>query len=111
MAAQETHSKQMEESFTEDDRRLYGNYFKEFNLYLRHVSGDRKPLTPLDDDELYRKFSEALLKNNPKAAYKHEPWRYFFYYNSFRIVPLWLKDRLVNKFMKFPKFKPNTDSA
>ncbi|KAK6638778.1 hypothetical protein RUM43_007047 [Polyplax serrata] len=107
MTSQQFHSEEMEKAFGEEDRKFYGAYFNEFNRYLSFVSGERKPLVPIKDDVLYSKFLDALLSENPRIKYKHEPWRYFLYYNSFRVAPTRLKDYLVNKFMMFPQFKGN----
>lgn len=105
MTCQDSYSKEMEESFSEDHKQFYGTYFKEFNAYLSHVSSVKKPLKPIEDDVLYKKFNEALLSCDPKFRYKHEPWRYFFYYNAFHITPTWIRDYLMKKFLKFPEFK------
>ena len=72
----------MQESFSHCDKKFHQSYFNSFTSYLNNVFVEKKPLKPLEDDVLYGKFFHALLNKNPKFIYKHEPWRYFFYYNN-----------------------------
>lgn len=108
MSRQQFHAEEMEAAFTEEEKKIHNPYFREFNSYLIGLP-EKGKLIPIDDEGLYQKFTDALLNENPKSNYVHQPWRYFFYYNLFKISPTWLRDYLVEKFMKFPKYKAIQD--
>lgn len=108
MSRQQFHAEEMEAAFTEEEKKIHNPYFREFNSYLIGLP-EKGKLIPIDDEGLYQKFTDALLNENPKSNYVHQPWRYFFYYNLFKISPTWLRDYLVEKFMKFPKYKASQD--
>lgn len=105
MRRQGIHAEEMKEGFSEEQRSFYGEYFNTLNSYLLGIIKEKTTLKPIEDEVLYSKFSEALLNSNPKCLYKHEPFRYFIYYNLFRLAPVSLRDYFVEVFTKFPPYK------
>lgn len=65
---------EMEMQFTEEQKQFYGDYFKEFNEYLKMISGP-KPLKFVDTNGILDTFQKALLDANPNAIYINEPLR------------------------------------
>ena len=108
MARQKYHALEMESALSDEQKKFYDPYFRDFHSYLTAIPKNEK-LTQLNDDGLYEKFNDALLNKNPKSNYLHEPWRYKIYYNLFKITPIWLRDILVEKFVNFPKCKIKND--
>lgn len=94
----------MRKSLTPEQLQFYGDYFDTYNLYLRAIS-NVKPPQILKDDNLMRKFESAILDIHPKFLYKHETWRYKFYYTIIAWMPIILiKDWLMQKFLQMPVY-------
>lgn len=104
MQKQRQYAEEMEKEFSDESRLFHGRYFQEFHSYLIGLSGKRE-LVEIEDRRLYEKFEGALLDVYPKTTYINEPWRYFWYYNAFKFTPVWLRDRLMERFMQFPEYK------
>lgn len=73
-ARQNEFTQEMLQSLTSEQRKFYGEYFDEYNGYLKYISGT-KPIERIDNAELFEKFENALLHRFPDAVYKCEPWR------------------------------------
>jgi hypothetical protein len=103
MARQPEYSREMEEAMTPDDRQFFGDYFRRYYEYLSAIPTARRPV-PLPDDMIHSVLEEALLSKYPYSTYKYELPRYKWYHFMFKISPTWLRDHLVQKFMKIPEF-------
>ncbi|XP_055380953.1 D-beta-hydroxybutyrate dehydrogenase, mitochondrial isoform X2 [Condylostylus longicornis] len=64
----------MRDKFNDEQTIFYGRYFEQYNDYLRSLSKCKAPCE-IADNILYKKFQKALLSENPKTIYIHEPWR------------------------------------
>lgn len=73
-ARQQDHANVMLNAFNDEQRQLYGAYFRRFNDYLKVVSGFKSP-NQFYDSVLLRKFKAALTDSIPQTIYIHEPWR------------------------------------
>lgn len=71
-ARQEEFTKEMVRAFTKEQHEFYDEYFEEYNTYLMYISGV-KPVEKINNEELFRKFENALLHEYPDATYKCEP--------------------------------------
>ncbi|XP_017475092.1 PREDICTED: D-beta-hydroxybutyrate dehydrogenase, mitochondrial [Rhagoletis zephyria] len=103
-ARQQDHAKVMLDAFNDEQRQLYGAYFKQFNNYLTVISGFKAP-NQFRDDRLLEKFNDALTNRVPRAIYIHEPWRYKLYRFLFYICPTPIVDRLTVKFCAMPTYQ------
>jgi hypothetical protein len=103
MARQPEYSREMEEAMTPDDHQFFGDYFRRYNKYLSAIPTAGKPV-PLPDDKIHSLLEEALLSKYPYSTYKHELPRYKWYHFMFKISPIWLRDHLVQRFIKMPEF-------
>ncbi|XP_067618793.1 D-beta-hydroxybutyrate dehydrogenase, mitochondrial [Eurosta solidaginis] len=102
-ARQQDHAKVMLQAFNEEQRQFYFSYFKQFNNYLRVISGFKAP-NQFNDTYLLEKFRDALTSTVPRTIYIHEPWRYKFYWILFRICPAPIVDLLTVKFCAMPTY-------
>ncbi|XP_030371125.1 D-beta-hydroxybutyrate dehydrogenase, mitochondrial [Scaptodrosophila lebanonensis] len=107
-ARQQDQAFEMFAAFNEEQRNHYGAYFKEFNTYLRILSGFKAP-NQFQDEQLLSKFRDALTSRHPKALYIHEPWRYKIYRWLFRLCPTPLVDWLAVQFCAMPSYRSVTD--
>jgi 3-hydroxybutyrate dehydrogenase len=64
----------MRKSMTAEQINFYGEYFDEYNSYLKVISGYKAPVE-IDDKGLMRKFERALRDEEPQKVYIHEPYR------------------------------------
>lgn len=71
---QQEQANEMEIQFTEEQKYFYGDYFKEYNEYLKIISGP-KPLQFVDEHGILNTFQRALLDANPDSIYINEPLR------------------------------------
>lgn len=71
---QQEHAEEMAKELTQEQLDFYGDYFKEYNEYLKIISGP-KPLQFVDDNGILKTFKSALLDENPKSMYINEPIR------------------------------------
>lgn len=105
MARQIENVYEMHSEFSQEQLDFYDDYFKRYNSYLGMLSKP-KPLEKINDPKFYSVFERALLETDPCIKYVHEPLRYKFYYNLFKITPVRIRDFLVVKFMKMPQYAP-----
>ncbi|XP_058444343.1 D-beta-hydroxybutyrate dehydrogenase, mitochondrial [Malaya genurostris] len=95
----------MRSAFSPEQQEFYGTYFDEYNAYLKVISGT-KPVQCLPKDHpVLKRFTDALLEEQPKRIYKCEPWRYRFYHFLFRITPTGIRDWLVRRFVAMPEYR------
>lgn len=65
---------QMEQSFSEEQKTFYSEYFKRYLQYLGSFCKRRNVINMQDQDKaLFNKFKKALLHIKPHHEYKHEP--------------------------------------
>lgn len=104
MAQQPVYASEMEAELTPEAREFYGDYFTRYHNFLKPLSlyASNDIIT---NNAIYKNFEEALLSYNPAAKYETAPWRYKFYYTSFRIVPTFVRDWLILKFVRNPPWK------
>lgn len=99
----------MKNSMTSEQYTFYGKYFDTYNSYLRAISGEKPPQI-FNDVALMLKFESAILDTHPKSMYKHETWRYKFYYNAIALMPInLLKDCLMKYFLQMPNYTPEIE--
>ena len=72
---QQKYADEMRSQFSTEQSQLYGEYFENYNNYLKCISELKKPIE-MNDKKLFDKFKLALLEESPNACYKHEPWRF-----------------------------------
>ncbi|KAL5285364.1 hypothetical protein ACFFRR_007218 [Megaselia abdita] len=101
---QQDHANEMETQFSKEQQHFYGDYFKEYNEYLKIISGP-KPLQFVDEHGILNTFKRALLDENPKSIYINEPLRYKIYRILFNICPTYIVDWLTIKFVSMPDYK------
>lgn len=104
-ANQLVYAAEMKDSFNEEQRKFYGEYFDRFNLYLSAVAGEKDPEL-LSNPMILNTFEDALLDTPPKIRYICEPWRYKWYHLLFKITPIPISDWLIHKFLNMPRFNP-----
>ncbi|KAL3285586.1 hypothetical protein HHI36_000116 [Cryptolaemus montrouzieri] len=103
MANQMKYAYEMHEGLSKEQKIFYEYYFKTYNTYLSFIRSPSEP-KKIADSNLYELFEDALLDVRPKAVYKNEPWRYFFYHTLFRLSPVPLRDYFITKFMQMPEY-------
>lgn len=125
-ARQDEFSKEMRQAFTNEQLDFYGQYYDEFTGYLELFTGNR-PIDRICNDDLFRHFEDALLDKYPNAVYKCEPRRYDLslplysqfvtvsssvsicryqvYHLLFKYMPTSIRDRLVERFINFPRYQ------
>lgn len=76
LSGQDEFTQQQLNAFSDEQKRFYGEYFGQFQQYLRFLSGVR-PIQVFDEsDGMMKTFEAALLEHCPKARYLYEPtWR------------------------------------
>lgn len=102
MAQQTKHAKEMLENMSPDTKLFHENYFETVQKYLSQLPQPEGPKS-LTDQALNRKLTDAVFSANPRRIYRHEPLRYKLYHTLFKIVPGQLRDRLIERFVSFPK--------
>ncbi|XP_011212654.2 retinol dehydrogenase 7 [Bactrocera dorsalis] len=103
-ARQQEHAKVMFDAFSDEQRQFYSAYFRQFNNYLKVVSGFKSP-NQFHDTILLDKFKAALTDSIPQAMYIHEPWRYKIYRFLFRFCPTPIVDLLTVRFCALPTYQ------
>lgn len=104
-------SKNMKETMSEEQLKVYEEYFDQYYGYLSYVSSYKSPGSVQFDAKIISKLMDAILDEFPKCVYKEEPWRYKLYYNLFKIIPQGpLEHYFVEKFMMMPKYKCTSES-
>lgn len=103
-ARQQDHALEMKNEFTAEQKQFYGQYFDQYNDYLKIISGYKSPL-PLTDQPLLEKFKDALTNTDPQPMYLHEPMRYKIYRLLFSICPTPIVDWLTVKFCGMPSYR------
>jgi hypothetical protein len=100
---QQDYAREMDEAMTPDDHQFFGAYFRRYNEYLCAIPRAGRPVQ-LPNDKIHSVLEEALLSKYPYSSYTYETPRYKWYHFMFKISPTWLRDRLVQRFVKMPKF-------
>lgn len=103
LSNQSRYADEMAQSMEKDVYEFYKDYFHHFNSYLSFFSKEM-PVKQVVDNTLYTNLNDALLSCSPKSLYINSPFRYSFYHFLFSISPVWLRDKLVQKFMSLPKW-------
>jgi hypothetical protein len=103
MVRQSEYAREMEEAMTPDNHQFFGDYFRRYNEYLCAIPTAGSPV-PLLDDKVHSVLEEALLSEYPYSSYINETPQYKWYHFMFKISPTWLRDRLVQRFIKMPEF-------
>ncbi|XP_077296709.1 SDR family oxidoreductase shroud [Arctopsyche grandis] len=108
---QKQHFEEMKGSMNSERWSVYGEYFEKISNHLSTLSFS-KPADSVKDNVLMEKMMAAILDQEPDPSYLHQPWRYAFYHTLCRITPTKIRQWLVGKFMRMPKFTStrNTDS-
>ncbi|CAG2053035.1 unnamed protein product [Timema podura] len=110
LAHHDQHTKEMHDSMTPADKLFFGDYFQRFNSYLSSLSEVREP-TLIDDSTLLKKFEHAILAHRPYAHYQHAPYRYVFYHFLLNTMPVWIRDKLVVRFVAMPGWQDGRASS
>lgn len=110
MGKQLQNVQEMHDNFSPEQHDFYSSYFKNYNMYLSHLTPPSDPVK-IEDETLYEKFECTLLDKYPKVVYKNEPFRYWIYHLLFKYSPWWLRDYLVVKFIKMPEYTPPIDQC
>nr|CAD7202191.1 unnamed protein product [Timema douglasi] len=110
LAHHDQHTKEMDDSMTPTDKLFFGDYFQRFNSYLSGLSEVREP-TLIDDSTLLKKFEHAILAHRPYAHYQHAPYRYVFYHFLLNTMPVWIRDKLVVRFVAMPGWQDGKASS
>ncbi|XP_066996327.1 estradiol 17-beta-dehydrogenase 2 [Anabrus simplex] len=105
LSRQRTYMLEMQKEMTSEAQEFYGDYFFRYNEYLCGLSSQRDP-EELNDSDLYHMYEDALLSQYPQPHYEHGPLRYTIYHFMFKYSPIWLRDKLVLRFMQMPQWKP-----
>nr|CAD7442658.1 unnamed protein product [Timema bartmani] len=101
LAHHDQHTREMHDSMTPADKLFFGDYFQRFNSYLSSLSEVREP-TLINDSTLLKKFEHAIFAHRPYAHYQHAPYRYVFYHFLLNTMPVWIRDKLVVRFVAMP---------
>ncbi|XP_012533987.1 estradiol 17-beta-dehydrogenase 2 [Monomorium pharaonis] len=109
MKRQRQHFEEMRRHMSDEAKQFYGNYFNRYAEYFSLVSPteNENNLKVLSDPRIYEIFDNALLNIYPSAVYRCESWRYFFYRILFKNTPMWMRDRLVQRFVVVPPWQTN----
>lgn len=124
-ARQEHYASEMLEAFSDEQIEFYEEYFVRYMGYLKYISGN-KPVQKINDKDLFLKFRNAVLDSEPDALYKCEPPRYNYIFIIFKLSrvqynfvllfryavyhflckysPVFLRDRLIVKFINMPEY-------
>nr|QQD86579.1 short-chain dehydrogenase/reductase [Laodelphax striatellus] len=108
LSQQPQHASKMYEEMSAECKEFYGEYFHVYHSYLEAVSSlqrNNETVKEIEDENLYKNFTDALTSPNPKALYKNSPWYYEAHHLLFKILPTSWRDHLVVKFMRMPKFE------
>jgi hypothetical protein len=103
MARQLEYAREMEEAMTSLDHQFFDDYFRRYNQYLSAIPVAARPV-PIPNDKLYSLLGEALLSDYPYSNYECGPFRYKCYHFLMKISPTWIRDGLVQRFVKMPEF-------
>ncbi|XP_055906244.1 D-beta-hydroxybutyrate dehydrogenase, mitochondrial [Eupeodes corollae] len=103
-ARQQNHALEMKKELNSEQLEFYGDYFNEYNEYLKIISGF-KPPNAMDDKSLLDKFKDAIANTYPRSMYIHEPLRYKIYRYLFSICPTPIVDWLTLRFCSMPSYK------
>lgn len=104
MAQQSQHAEEMLQNMSLEGHQRHEPYFTQVQQYLAQLPCPQGPKL-LTDEALLKKMSHAVFAPEPRSAYKHEPMRYAIYHSMFKICPVWLRDRLVERFVSLPKYQ------
>lgn len=109
MKRQRLHFEEMSRNMSKEAKQFYGNYFNRYAEYFSLVSPTENlnNLKVLSDPRIYEIFDNALLNVYPSAVYRCESWRYFLYRILFKSTPMWIRDRLVQRFVVVPPWQTN----
>ncbi|XP_011706817.1 PREDICTED: D-beta-hydroxybutyrate dehydrogenase, mitochondrial [Wasmannia auropunctata] len=107
MKRQRLHFDEMRRHMSDEAKRFYGNYFTRYAEYFSQVSPTRNQgnVKVLSEPRIYEIFDNALLNIYPSAVYRCESWRYFFYRVLIKSTPMWMRDRLVQRFVVVPPWQ------
>ncbi|XP_077277262.1 SDR family oxidoreductase shroud isoform X1 [Temnothorax americanus] len=107
MKRQRLHFDEMRQHMSDEAKQFYGNYFTRYAEYFSLASSmeNQGSLKVLSDPRIYEIFDNALLDSYPSAVYRCEPWRYFFYRILFKSTPIWMRDRLAQRFVVVPSWQ------
>lgn len=103
LSNQSQYADEMAQSMDKDVFEFYKDYFHQCNSYLSFVSKETT-VRQITDNTLYTNLNDALLSYSPKTHYMNSPLRYSFYHFLFSVSPVWLRDKLVQKFVSLPKW-------
>ncbi|XP_018343330.1 PREDICTED: estradiol 17-beta-dehydrogenase 2 isoform X2 [Trachymyrmex septentrionalis] len=106
MKRQPLHFDEMRRHMSEEVKQFYGNYFTRYAEYFSMPSlTENRDNIQITDPTIYETFDNALLNIYPSAVYRCESWRYFFYRILFKSTPIYMRDRLVDRFVISPPWK------
>lgn len=103
LANQRERTAEMEANMPKKDLQIYEDYFKRYFNYI-HSFSLKVPARQIENEEIYEKFTDALLAENPYPHYKISPFKYSFYHFLFKVVPTKVKDKLVERFINMPRW-------
>ncbi|XP_011876345.1 PREDICTED: uncharacterized protein LOC105566727 [Vollenhovia emeryi] len=107
MKRQQLYFDEMRQHMSDEAKRFYGNYYNRYAEYFSLVSPteNQDSVKVLSEPRIYEIFDNALLNVYPSAVCRSESWRYFFYRILFKSTPMWIRDRLVQRFVVVPPWQ------
>nr|WJR82371.1 short-chain dehydrogenase/reductase [Spodoptera frugiperda] len=94
----------MLEHLNEEQKSFYGQRITTLSNYLQLATAHEPSYDSMKDENIIETYVKALTDDDPKQMYKVESWRYFFYYNLFKLpLPEAVISWLVKKFLCFPE--------